>query len=256
MSDDRHDPSDVDDPDDLEAFTSPLHRLATTGRTWIAAVLAVALIAPGLAWVGNELAFRRSADAVVATLDGELTGEAAAEAVVLVRTNACSGHRSGSGTAFVLETSTGPVLLTNRHVVEDAAQIGLRRLDGSSGAEVTDVELSSSADVAVLEVADPDGLPPALEVADEDVEAGETVRLVGFPAAEPFTTAGEVAEVGSDRLLLDLEVTGGASGSPVITEDGRVVGQVYASTSDGLGVATPTAQVLTAVEETEPKPIC
>lgn len=246
---------DPDDPDDLAGFTSPMHRLVTSARAWIAAVVVIGLIVPGGAWLADELDFRRSADAVVATLDGELAGAAAADAVLLVRAIGCPGGGNGSGTAFVIDTSDGRALLTNRHVVEDAARVGVRALDGSTDVEVTAVRLSTAADVAILDVADPDALPPALVLAD-GVREGDTVRSIGFPAATPFTGAGEVARVEGGRLLLDLEVSPGASGSPVVGEDGRVVGQVHAVTGDGQGVATSIDLLRRALGETMAAPPC
>lgn len=245
----------VEDPDDLDGFTSPMHRLAGIARYALVAIVVVALVIPGGAWLFDELDFRRSADAVVATVQGTLAGDAAAEAVVLVRAVGCPGQGNGSGTAFVVDTPQGRALLTNRHVVEDTARVGVRSLDGSTDVEVTGVRLSTVADVAVLEVADPDALPPALLLAS-GASAGDEVRLVGFPAATPFTTAGEVAEVAGGRMLLDLEVAPGASGSPVVGVDGRVVGQVHAVTGDGQGVATSVGALPAAIADSVAAPPC
>jgi S1-C subfamily serine protease len=241
--------------DDLAGVRSPMQRLVRSTRTWLAIVVVVALVVPAVAFLGDELDFRRSSAEVVATLEGERRGTAAAETVLLVRAVGCSG-RNATGTAFVVDTDDGPALLTNRHVVDDARTVGVRWLDGATGVRVVGVRLSRSADVAVLEVDDPEALPPALTLATSDPGAGTTVRLVGFPAARPFTDAGSVADVDGSRLLLDVDVAPGASGSPVVDERGAVVGQVFAVTAEGLGVATPATRLLTATADAEPATGC
>jgi S1-C subfamily serine protease len=246
---------DGEDPDDLAGFSSPMTRLLTSARTWLAALVAAALVVPAGAFLADELSFRRSADAVVATLEGERSGAAAADTVVLVRAVGCDG-RAASGTAFVVETDDGPALLTNRHVVEASRTVGVRSLDGSTGLRVTGVRLSTSADVAVLEVDDPGALPPALALGTTSRTEGEAVRLIGFPAATPFTAAGRITEVAGQRLLLEVEVAPGASGSPVVADDGVVVGQVHAVTADGAGVATAATHLLAAIADARPAPGC
>lgn len=245
----------VEDPDDLAGFTSPMARLLTSARSWLAALVALALLLPAGAFLADELEFRRSADAVVTTLEGDRAGADAAETVLLVRAVGCDG-RSSSGTAFVVDTERGPALLTNRHVVASSETVGVRALDGSTQLRVTGVRTSRSADVAVLEVDDPDALPPAVALGTEPRQPGDEVRLIGFPAATPFTAAGEITEVDATQLLIDVEVAPGASGSPVVAEDGRVVGQVVAVTAEGAGVATPASRLLTAIEDAEPVGAC
>lgn len=243
------------DDDDLAGFRSPMTRLLSSARTWLAIVVVVAMVVPAAAFLGDEFAFRRSADAVVATLEGELAGADAASAVLLVRAVDCDG-RASSGTAFVVDGGDGPSLVTNRHVVESSRTVGVRALDGSTELVVTGVRTSTSADVAVLEVADRAALPPALALRTRPPDLGAPVRLVGFPAATPFTAEGQVAGVSGARLLLEIEVAAGSSGSPVVAGDGAVVGQIFAVTADGAGVATPAGQLLAAIAGAAPDPGC
>lgn len=242
--------------DDLEALRMQRSRHTRRRTRWLAALLALALLLPTGRWAIDEIRFRMSGAAVVETLEGERSGAALADTVLLVRAAACRPQASSSGSAFVLSTPDGPRLVTNRHVVEDTRRVGVTSLDASLTLEVTDVEVSDVADVAVLHVADEERLPPALALAGEPAAPGERVRLIGFPAARPFTTAGEVAEVGGGRLLLDLEVDRGASGSPVVTEDGRVVGQVHSVTGEGQGVATPADRLPGALGHLRPLEPC
>jgi V8-like Glu-specific endopeptidase len=85
---------------------------------------------------------------------------------------------------------------------------------------------------------------------------GDPLRLVGFPAARPFTTLGTVAAVTDRELLVSLPTEPGASGSPLVAADGTVVGQIFARTVDGQGLATPIVRLLAAAREAVPARGC
>lgn len=244
------------DEDDLAGLRTPLGRLGAHARRWVAVLVAAAMLLPAGWWAVEEVRFLRSGAQVVETLEGELSGEAVADTVLLVHAVGCDPRTRGTGSAFVVDTGDGPLLVTNRHVVEDTRQVGVRALDGSTPVRVEEVLVSRAADVAVLAVDEPSELPPALTLAESDPQVGDDVRLVGFPAAMPLTAAGRIADVGGSRLLLDLEVDPGASGSPVVGDDGRVVGQVFAVADDGLGLATPTPRLLEAIAGSRPREPC
>lgn len=245
-----------DNGDDLDGVETPLSRFARHGRRWIAALVALGLLVPGGIWLVDEVRFRTSGSDVVQTLDGELEGVDIAETVLLVRTTGCAPGTDASGSAFVVSTGAGPALITNRHVVENARQVTVRGIRETAGVPVAGVRISETADVAVLELADPEDLPPALALRRGAPALGEDIRLIGFPAAIPSTDAGTVADVSATRLILDLEVGRGASGSPVVDDDGRVVGQVFAVNPEGYGIATPAARVLDAIDDSRPLDPC
>lgn len=230
-----------DDREDLEDYDTAMSRLVARSRGWLALFVAVLLVVPLGGWLLEELAFQRSGDEV----GGELGAGDLADSVFLVRTGRCDGT-SGSGSGFVTRRDGEAVVVTNRHVVEDGRVIGLRRITGGPALEVTAYRLSDTADVAVLEVADPAELPAALPFGDP-VDEGAPVRIVGFPAARPFTTSGAVERADPGRLLVDVRTDPGASGSPLVDSDGRVVGQVFARSEEGFGVATPVGALSEAI---------
>jgi S1-C subfamily serine protease len=246
----------TDELDPLDAIETPLSRLARHGRRLLAAVIAVALLVPAGSWLVDEIRFRTSGTEVLETLSSEDPAGAVAEAVLLVGVTGCEPGERRSGSAFAVDTGERVVLVTNRHVVDRARQVSVRAIDSIDAITVVEVQVSDAADVAVLELADPDAVPPALTLHRGVIERGRTVRLVGFPAALPFTAQGVVAETDPSRLLLDLPADRGASGSPVIDEDGLVVGQLFAVTSGGLGVATPVDRLLTAIDQLRPSDRC
>jgi S1-C subfamily serine protease len=237
------------DPEDLEGYETSMTRFVSRGMRWVSLLVALLLAVPAGGWIVDVLRFDRSGDAVTAE-----AGSALADSVFLVRSIGCDGA-GGSGSAFVLDLGDGPVVVTNRHVVERASTVGLRALNGRGTVQVTGVLLAPTVDVAVLTVDDPDALPPALRIGPT-AGVGDTVRIVGFPAAVPYTTTGTVLADDQDPLLLDARVDPGASGSPVVDGQDRVVAQVFARTDDGLGVATPAAAVRAGVLAAEEQPAC
>lgn len=250
MADEGPDPLPPDE-DDLDGFETTWARLVRRFGPWLAGLLAVVLVLPVGGWLVDELEFRASGEAVTEALGGDAD---LADALLLVRAVGCGGTLA-TGSAFAVDLGDGPVIVTNRHVVEDARTVGLRRLDGGPVIAVDSHRLAPDADVAVLDLADPDDLPPAL-ARGRTPAAGDDVRLVGFPAARPFTTRGTVAEVTPTRLVVDLQTDPGASGSPVVDARGQVVGQIFARTHGERGLATPVDRLAGAVAEAAPAPAC
>jgi S1-C subfamily serine protease len=235
--------------DDLDGYETSMARFARRFKGWLAAIVAVALIVPAGGWLVDELLFQRSAGQVEADVASGVV-----DAVLLVRAVSCDGQVS-TGSAFVVELDGQPRMVTNRHVVAGARTVSVRGLEGGPSRRVASHALATGADVAVLEATDPASLPAPL-VLGPPAEVGQDVRLVGFPAALPFTTAGTVEDVAPRRLMLDLRTDPGASGSPVVDSEDRVVGQIFARTDDGRGVATSANALARAIATAEPAPAC
>jgi S1-C subfamily serine protease len=240
------DPLAPDDEDDLEQA-----RGRGRGRWILVVVLVVALAIPFTGVFVDELDFGRSADRVREELG---SGDPLLDAVLLVRTVRCDGQTS-TGSAFALEVDGEVVLLTNRHVVDRASSIGVRSLAGGPRERVASYRVSQTRDVAVLTLAD-DSIQPAALTAAERVSNGAPIQIVGFPGGRPAAARGTVAQQVSERLVLDVSVQQGSSGSPVVDADGEVVGQVVARTEDGQGLALRISEVVEAVGSTVPAAGC
>src|SRR5690606_18626522 len=182
---------------------------------------------------------------------------------------------SGEGSAMVL--SPDGLLLTNNHVVEEAAQGGTVTAvfhDGSS-APAQIVGRDPSSDLAVLRAQNVSGLVPVELGNSESVRVGQQVVAFGAPLGLGATVttgiisavdgAGNVgAESGANTptvlnaLQRDAAINPGNSGGPLVDMDGRVIGinSAIATTgaqggSIGVGFSIPINQARRVAEELE-----
>ncbi len=166
------------------------------------------------------------------------TVEAVTRSTVNVESEGCGRRYEGSGFAAAQNT-----IVTNAHVVAGADEVRVKRPDGANLA-ATVVVFDPRSDLAVLEVPDLGQQP--LERAPIDVGAGGAV--IGYPGGQdtPRTQAVTVEDrrtatgrdiYGRERterevLFLSADLRQGDSGSPVIDEQGRVGGVVFAISPD------------------------
>jgi S1-C subfamily serine protease len=160
-----------------------------------------------------------------------------------------AGEGSGSG---VLISREG-FILTDAHVVGDAASVRLRWADGKT-AVATVLRTSKSRDVALLK-ADATGYEP-LPVRATPPPVGSTVFAIGAPEGEQFEgtlTRGIVSAVrdmdGLSYIQSDVTTGPGGSGGPLLDETGYVVGLTVLAirrdtTSSGLNFFTPVKDVI------------
>ena len=180
-------------------------------------------------------------------------------------------HLAGLGSGFFV--SKNGYILTNHHVVENAAEIVIVRKDTAYRAHV--VAQSKKRDLALLKinlfprgtngVYVINGLPtvPALALAD-GATIGQTVYAVGFPnpkvlGFEPKVTKGIVSsktgyEGCTDNFQMDATLAPGNSGGPVLDEYGHVVG-VSVSGAHGASLAANYAINMDSVRKFVPKDV-
>ncbi|MFW7415808.1 S1 family peptidase [Demequina sp. SO4-18] len=159
---------------------------------------------------------------------------AAQRMTVRVRNIGCGFVNTGTG--FALDAFT---LVTNRHVIDDSQTIEVSTHDG----RIIDATAASSttvADIAIITTTESLGGAFAAR-AEEDPEEGDVITVVGYPNGGKLTTVSGVVlgsvqdPLGSavDTVLATTAVVQpGSSGSPVLNDDGDVVGVVYAKNPD------------------------
>ena len=159
---------------------------------------------------------------------------AAQRMTVRVRNIGCGFVKTGTG--FALDAFT---LVTNRHVIDDSQNIQVSTHDGRL-IEATAASSTTVADIAIITTTEPLGGAFAIR-ADEDPVEGDIITVVGYPNGGKLTTVSGVVlgetpdplEAAVDTVLATTAVVEpGSSGSPVLNDDGLVVGVVYAKNPD------------------------
>ena len=139
--------------------------------------------------------------------------------------------------------------MTNDHVIDDTSMITVSFQNGKSyHAEV--VVSNEEIDIAVLKIVANELNNPALELA-KSWEPNQSIYIIGNPLMFNFiANKGKILGLTPARkypmLMIDAPVYKGNSGSPVINNEGKVVGVIYATSTinrDGsqikVGLAVP-----------------
>lgn len=166
------------------------------------------------------------------------------------------GGPPSSGTGFNVLPSG--LIVTNRHVVQDAAGRAARRIavafDGTSGRwlPATVESVSETDELAFLRIERPGAYPVVAGIARTLTAAqlGDPVAILGYPlgtsiagmdgdidALRPAATlgVGTVSKLMDSALQLDAYAAQGSSGSPVFDARGLVVGIVYGGAPESNG---------------------
>jgi S1-C subfamily serine protease len=162
------------------------------------------------------------------------------KSVVLITT------QTAQGSGFLFENEN--TIITNYHVVESATDIDIQYFDGSR----TNANIIGSdpySDLAVLQVSiSPDESEP-LHLSNEPVTIGQQVVAIGNPfGSTDSLTVGYISQL--NRVIdiyplivpvfqLDLTITFGNSGGPLLDLNGNVIGVTNAGTLYGLNYAIP-----------------
>ena len=183
--------------------------------------------------------------------------EDATPQTVLVKAEA--GQSRGGGSGVVLDAEEGHVI-TNFHVVNGADNIEVGVEEDSRTAEL--VAAAPCDDLALLKVGDSEGMKSIELASQDDVKQGDEVVALGFPANASLTdnltsTAGTVSVVESSFNLrdpsaptlenvvqIDVALSPGNSGGPLVNKSGKLVGvntaivtQIQGNPIQGLGYA-------------------
>ncbi len=185
--------------------------------------------------------------------DDSIAGIAQAVLPVVVSIDVSSGQRSGTGSGFVIRsTSLESIILTNNHVVTgagDAPDITVTFQDQSRVSAVI-VGTDASYDLAVLRV-DRGNLPVAalgnsdnVVVCDATIAIGSPLGLTGtvtsgiVSAINRPVTAGDAGDISFiSAIQTDAAINPGNSGGPLVNSRGEVIGinSAIATTGSSVG---------------------
>ncbi len=257
-------------PTDEPGWTPPPPPRPTTGRSFLAMVLAV-LLAAGV--VGTVLWRERSATSTGVTFASRPSGNVAAiagsvdRAIVDINTTLRYENARAAGTGVVI-TSNGEVL-TNNHVIDGATSISATDVGNGQTYSAHVVGYDVSHDLAVLQLDNASGLATA-KLATSDVGVGASTIAIGNAGGTggtPAVTTGTVTRLGvsitaSDEfgstgeqleglIQTNAQLEPGDSGGPLVDMNGRVVGIDTATTSgfrfNDAGSASYAIPITTAI---------
>jgi S1-C subfamily serine protease len=162
--------------------------------------------------------------------------------LVDITTTFASSSGTAEGTGMIL-TSNG-LVLTNNHVVEDAATLSVRDVATNATYVGTVVGYDLTQDVALIQLKDASGLTTIKTANSDKITSGEKIVGIGnaggvggTPSSVPgsvvalnqaITAGDETNPAGSERLSGLIEVNAaiepGDSGGPLVNDKGKVLG--------------------------------
>ena len=164
------------------------------------------------------------------------------------------------GSGFVYEYKSDMVVITNKHVVDDANNITVTFANGN-GYPATVIGSDSYSDLAVLSVNAPsEEFQPLVITSSSALEVGDPVIAIGSPFGLGGTmTSGIISQLGrtiqessagsfpiANIIQTSAAINPGNSGGPLLNYQGEVVGITTAiiQDSNGLGFAIPSNTIL------------
>lgn len=167
-------------------------------------------------------------------------------------------REKGLGSGVVIDKKG--YIVTNNHVVEDADDVKVSFVDGTTVPGKV-VGTDPSTDIAVVKV-DGVAVQPAKVGDSEKLQVGEWVIAIGNPFGLDHTvTVGVLSARGrsgfqsgnhfEDFLQTDASINPGNSGGPLVNLDGEVIGinTMIAGMGTGIGFAVPSSMFKTVAEQ-------
>ena len=205
-------------------------------------------------------------------LDAQAIAAKVEPAVVDINTTLASLGQAGqaAGTGIIL--TSGGEILTNNHVIQGATSIQVT-IPGRSGTyTATVIGVSTTADVALIQVDGVSGLPTATLADSSSLTVGEQLVAIGNALGQgtPSVTQGTItaldqsitasdgasSEQLSDLIQIDAPISPGDSGGPLVNSAGQVVGMITAGETSSprqststVGYAIPASDAVTVVNE-------
>ena len=154
--------------------------------------------------------------------------------VVLIQILDSKDQPMGLATGWVARSNAGYELVTNAHVLDGGSSIKLVTLNGVKLNLAEEGEMAEgwdkAADIAMLRLKYDPILPEiALPVSYRTAQEGEHVLVIGNPRGMTGTVSDGMVSANRDgEFQITAPISQGSSGSPVINDEGQVVGMVKA----------------------------
>ncbi len=172
------------------------------------------------------------------------------------------GRETSMGSGVIINKDG--TILTNAHVVKDAAEIVAKLPDGRTF-KAESFAADEEVDLAVVKIEGTE-LPVAAMGDSDALEVGQWVVAIGNPfGLEHTVTAGVVSAIrrngganGEDFIQTDAAINPGNSGGPLVDLRGRVIGintSIYSKSGgyQGIGFALPINKAKQIVKTLRPK---
>lgn len=147
-------------------------------------------------------------------------------ATVQIRSLDASGRENGSGSGFFI--SPDGMIVTNFHVIEEAAALQVERDSGEIFDNVFYVTSDPRRDTAILKI--PVANAPMLPLAgDDSVDIGSRIFVMGNPLGQTATFSDGMVSArritnGVQLLQVTAPISPGSSGGPAMDDRGHVIG--------------------------------
>ncbi len=168
------------------------------------------------------------------------------------------------GSGFIYEYEEDMVVITNKHVVDEAENIVVTFSDGDAYPAIV-IGSDAYSDLAVLSVEAPrEEFQPLDITSSSTLQVGDPVVAIGSPFGFGGTmTTGIVSQLGrtiedsvagsfpiANIIQTSAEINPGNSGGPLLNYEGDVIGITTAiiSDSNGLGFAVPSNTILREIK--------
>lgn len=169
----------------------------------------------------------QNASLAVGSVSPRQIAAAAHASLLLIRAMDANGDTLGLGTGFLV--SPDGRFVTNYHVIQEAAKLSVKVLDGAEYADVQLVAADPATDLALMQLPNVRGLPSMPLGSDLQVEVGDRVFVMGNPMGMSGTftdgmISGKRPLEGVAMLQMSAPISAGSSGGPVMNERGEVIG--------------------------------
>ena len=204
------------------------------------------------AWPPIALALFALAPCFGATV--EEIAQSTMPSVVEIVTYDNTGAATGQGSGFFISPQR---IITNQHVVDGAYSAEIFTDQGYYD-RITILNADEDMDLAILSVDAEDEIPLQISP-DAELKPGQPVITIGHPLGlEKTLSDGLISGVRTVDEVQLVQITAptsaGSSGSPVLDQEGRVIGVVYAGIDEGqnlnFAIGIETLNKFLALEET------